>query len=78
MSTSMLDKDDTTPDRSVTSPAAGGPREAAARMLAARTPAGRLTRPPDVAGVVALLCTPDAAWLQGQVLTVDGGLSLGG
>jgi enoyl-[acyl-carrier protein] reductase III len=44
--------------------------------LAARTPAGRLTRPEDVAGVVALLCTDEAAWIQGQVITADGGLGL--
>jgi enoyl-[acyl-carrier protein] reductase III len=44
--------------------------------LAARTPAGRLTKPEDVAGVVALLCTDEAAWIQGQVITVDGGLGL--
>jgi enoyl-[acyl-carrier protein] reductase III len=48
-----------------------------ASLLAARTPAGRLTRTADVANVVALLCTAEAAWLQGQVLSVDGGLSLG-
>lgn len=45
-------------------------------ILARRTPAGRLTRPADVADAVALLCTPEAAWIHGQVLTVDGGLSL--
>jgi enoyl-[acyl-carrier protein] reductase III len=45
--------------------------------LASRTPAGRLTRPEDVADAVALLCTAEAAWLQGQVLTVDGGFGLG-
>ncbi|MBB5158015.1 SDR family oxidoreductase [Saccharopolyspora phatthalungensis] len=46
------------------------------RMLAARTPAGRLTRPSDVADAVALLCAPEAHWIHGQVLTVDGGLGL--
>ncbi|SEG93518.1 Enoyl-[acyl-carrier-protein] reductase [NADH] [Actinacidiphila yanglinensis] len=44
--------------------------------LAARTPAGRLTTAEDVAGAVMLLCHPDAGWVHGQVLTVDGGLSL--
>jgi enoyl-[acyl-carrier protein] reductase III len=44
--------------------------------LAARTPAGRLTTPRDVADVVALLCTPEAGFIQGQVVTVDGGLGL--
>jgi enoyl-[acyl-carrier protein] reductase III len=48
----------------------------AAAMLAARTPTGRLTRPSDVADAVALLCAPEAAWIHGQVITVDGGLGL--
>lgn len=46
--------------------------------LAARTPGGRLTRPEDVADAVALLVSDEAGWIQGQVLTVDGGLSLRG
>ncbi|MFJ4185078.1 SDR family oxidoreductase [Kitasatospora sp. NPDC089509] len=49
-----------------------GPAEA----LAARTPGGRLTTPEDLAGVVSLLCSAEAAWIQGQVITADGGLSL--
>ncbi|MYW65839.1 SDR family oxidoreductase [Streptomyces sp. SID8379] len=44
--------------------------------LVARIPAGRLTRPEDVADAVALLCTDEAAWIHGQVLTVDGGTGL--
>jgi enoyl-[acyl-carrier protein] reductase III len=47
-----------------------------AAAIAARTPGGRLTTPGDVADVVALLCTDEAAWLQGQVVTADGGLGL--
>jgi enoyl-[acyl-carrier protein] reductase III len=53
-----------------------GPDRAMLARLAERTPGGRPTRPADVADVVALLCTPEAAWLHGQVVTVDGGLSL--
>jgi enoyl-[acyl-carrier protein] reductase III len=49
---------------------------AAAAALAQRTPAGRLTTPADVADAVALLCAPEAGWIHGQVLTVDGGLAL--
>jgi enoyl-[acyl-carrier protein] reductase III len=45
-------------------------------MLAARTPAGRLTTPADVADAVALLCADEAAWIHGQVIAVDGGLGL--
>lgn len=46
------------------------------RILASRTPAGRLTVPEDVADAVALLCADEAAWIHGQTLVVDGGFSL--
>jgi enoyl-[acyl-carrier protein] reductase III len=55
---------------------ADGPDAELAKALARRTPAGRLTTPEDIADVVALLCTDEAAWIQGQVITADGGLSL--
>jgi enoyl-[acyl-carrier protein] reductase III len=42
----------------------------------ARTPAGRMVTPDDVAGVVAFLCSDDAAMIRGQVVRVDGGYSL--
>jgi len=44
--------------------------------IAAATPAGRLITPEDVAGVVAFLCSPEAEMIRGQVITVDGGLTL--
>jgi enoyl-[acyl-carrier protein] reductase III len=53
-----------------------GADPAVVAALGARTPAGRLTRPADVADAVALLCTDEAAWIHGQVLTVDGGFGL--
>lgn len=40
------------------------------------TPAGRLTKPEDVAGVVAFLCSPAANMIRGQVIVVDGGYTL--
>ena len=46
------------------------------KRLAARTPAGRLTTPEDVAGVVAFLCSPEADMIRGQILAIDGGASL--
>lgn len=40
-------------------------------------PVKRLGAPEDIAGVVVFLCSPAAAYITGQVITVDGGLSLG-
>ena len=42
----------------------------------ARTPAGRLVEPGDVAGAVCFLCSPEAEMIRGQVVVVDGGYSL--
>jgi len=42
----------------------------------ARTPAGRLVEPGDVADAVAFLCSPQAEMIRGQTLVVDGGFSL--
>ena len=40
-------------------------------------PLGRIGRPEDVAGTVAFLCGEDAAWITGQVIRVNGGLTMG-
>jgi enoyl-[acyl-carrier protein] reductase III len=42
----------------------------------ARTPAGRLVEPKDVAEAVCFLCSPAAEMVRGQTLIVDGGFSL--
>lgn len=42
----------------------------------ARTPAGRLVTPEDVAEVVAFLCSPAASMIRGQTIVVDGGYGL--
>jgi enoyl-[acyl-carrier protein] reductase III len=42
----------------------------------ARTPAGRLVEPRDVADAVSFLCSPCAEMVRGQTLIVDGGFSL--
>ena len=44
--------------------------------LIARTSLGRLGEPEDVAGPVAFLCSPAAAFITGAVLAADGGLAL--
>ncbi len=41
-----------------------------------RTPMGRLTRSEDVAGVCAFLLSDDSAFICGQTIVVDGGLTL--
>jgi NAD(P)-dependent dehydrogenase (short-subunit alcohol dehydrogenase family) len=38
-----------------------------------RNPFKRCTRPEDVANVVALMCTDEAAWINGTLIRVDGG-----
>ncbi|MEQ9813930.1 MAG: SDR family oxidoreductase [Azospirillaceae bacterium] len=43
---------------------------------AALTPSGRIAEPDDIAGVIAFLLGRDAAHMTGQVLHVDGGLTL--
>ena len=45
-------------------------------QVAAQYPLGRLGFPEDIAGAVAFLCSPDAAWLTGQTIVVDGGVTL--
>ena len=42
----------------------------------ARTPAGRLVEPGDIAGAVCFLCSPEAEMIRGQTVVVDGGYSL--
>ncbi|GIX48846.1 MAG: hypothetical protein KatS3mg131_3057 [Candidatus Tectimicrobiota bacterium] len=47
-----------------------------AQNIVTYTPLRRVGTPEDIAGVVAFLCSDDAAWICGQTITVDGGLSL--
>jgi NAD(P)-dependent dehydrogenase (short-subunit alcohol dehydrogenase family) len=46
--------------------------------VAAAYPLKRLGVPDDVGSVVAFLLSPDAAWMTGQTLVVDGGVTLTG
>ena len=46
------------------------------KIIAARTPAGRLGQPEDLAGIAAFLCSPESEWIRGQTIVADGGFSL--
>ena len=39
-------------------------------------PAGRFGKPTDIAAAIAFLCSPAAAYITGQTLHVDGGVTL--
>ena len=40
------------------------------------TPMGRLGTPADIGNAVSLICSPEAGWITGQLIDVDGGASL--
>jgi NAD(P)-dependent dehydrogenase (short-subunit alcohol dehydrogenase family) len=42
------------------------------------TPLGRIGEPADIARVIAFLTGPDSAWLSGQIITADGGITVTG
>ena len=47
------------------------------RQTAAGIPLGRASAPDDAAGAVLFLCSPDASYITGATLAVDGGNSIG-
>ncbi len=53
-------------------------REQLLAEFAARTPAGPKLTPENVADAVYLLCLPEAAWINGHTLVVDGGFAISG
>jgi len=44
--------------------------------IAAGTPAGRLASPDDIGAAVRFLASPEAAYVTGAILPVDGGYTL--
>lgn len=44
------------------------------KPIVGRTPLGRLGEPEDIARAISFLVGPDAAWINGQVLRVNGGI----
>jgi 3-oxoacyl-[acyl-carrier protein] reductase len=52
-------------------------RNKAGDIIKKMIPLKRLGKPEDIANVVLFLCSPAGAYMTGQLLTVDGGLSLG-
>jgi 3-oxoacyl-[acyl-carrier protein] reductase len=52
-------------------------RNKAGDVIRKMIPLKRLGKPDDIANVVAFLCSPAAGYVTGQLITVDGGLSLG-
>ena len=55
------------------SKAAGKPEDEIAKAMLSNVPAGRFAEAHEIAGVIAFLCTPAAAYVNGQSLAVDGG-----
>jgi NAD(P)-dependent dehydrogenase (short-subunit alcohol dehydrogenase family) len=57
-------------------PNAGALTDEQWRQALARVPAGRLATPDDIAAPIAYLLSPEAAFITGQILHVDGGMTL--
>ena len=53
-----------------------GLNEKVREALQAQIPLGRLGSPDDVAHAVTFLCSEEAAYVTGQVLSVDGGMRM--
>jgi NAD(P)-dependent dehydrogenase (short-subunit alcohol dehydrogenase family) len=54
-----------------------GVPDAIREKIVARVPAGRIAQPDEIAAVHAFLASDDAAFITGQVIFVDGGMTVG-
>ncbi len=61
----------------VMTPMLAGVPEAIREKIVARIPVGRIAEPREIAAVHAFLASEDAGFITGQVLFVDGGMSVG-
>jgi 2-keto-3-deoxy-L-fuconate dehydrogenase len=52
-------------------------KDAVREQLKARHPMGRLARPDEIAQMILYLCSPEAAFVTGSAMTIDGGLTAG-
>ena len=46
------------------------------QSMVTKTPAGRMVQPEDLADAVAFLCRDEASMIRGQIIVIDGGMSL--
>ena len=47
-------------------------------IIISKIPSARLGEPEDIANAVYYMCSDDASWVTGEVLTIDGGFLLSG
>jgi 2-keto-3-deoxy-L-fuconate dehydrogenase len=50
--------------------------DAARKMFLDRQPSGRLGQPEEIAGMCAYLASDDGVFMTGQVINVDGGITI--